>query len=921
MIADSPIKVKGENPLPKSLTLLEIDSIFIKEMRYARFKIGLVPALLAIALLPGMAHASGTIRLSGTRSDRPSVSVVARSGETVTISCDLGWLERFVISSSAIDGGTGEDFVRLSLSGGALTAEIGKPALPMVSAVLDVPQDAVIELVVEPGPAQTVRLRDLGIAQRIMPALEPVPKIDGAKARFALDRLTYGLDSFYPSKLAEIDDISARAGLARGHRLAAVRFYPVQYNPATGELRYYPHIKATVRFRNGDLAKTTALIARDYSPDWEGLIRRLVVNYTEPLNAVKDSILALPICYDIFYGGTYAAAATKLADWKQRKGYTVRTWNASGSGWSAQTINDTILAQSPQATYLVVMSDPDGADPLPASANGYATGMVTDLYYAETDESGYFPDLFNARISVKTADEAMIAVDKVIRYEQADFGAAGTAWLKRAVLIAGYDYGGNQPVCIATNEYCRNILAQHGYAVDTLILAPGEGKARIVSLVNAGTAWTIYSAHGGVTNWTLGYNPWYASQLSTDLGNQNMYTLPVGHCCNSGDFQSESKAPGDNDCFGETWPRLAGKGGVSYFGSVPSTYWDEDDWLQRRYFDALYDSAPGLPGLALNEIGRFTQYGLFWIDANTGTGLKQHYFEAYHVFNDPAMDFWTNQPAALNVSYPASLPRTGTSITVTVRDQATTAVLGNALVCAWSKSSPGMRSSAYTNSLGSAVLPLGFTTGGDTVLITVSRHDYRPHLGYALMGLPVSAAIAPRIVDINVPTRVSLALTDPDSGDAPVDSVAIYLASQDGDSTLLGTTDAAGQTSFLVTARQRSGLKLLGWKPGQLTVVFEDSIRVSAPAAFDLMRAAPNPFRQTVRIAFNLYQDADVTIAVYNLLGQKVRTLVAGRRLAGYHSARWDGKDERGAAVTTGIYFCRFKTPWSTQFQRMMLIE
>jgi hypothetical protein len=134
-------------------------------------------------------------------------------------------------------------------------------------------------------------------------------------------------------------------------------------------------------------------------------------------------------------------------------------------------------------------------------------------------------------------------------------------------------------------------------------------------------------------------------------------------------------------------------------------------------------------------------------------------------------------------------------------------------------------------------------------------------------------------------------------------------------------TDAAGSLCFNVTARAPACLKIFGLMPGKTSLVFEDSIRVSAPAAFELKRAAPNPFGQTAILAFNLPQDADVSIAVYNLLGQQVRTLMAGRRLAGYHSVQWDGRDERGTAVASGIYFCRFNTPWSTQFQRMILIK
>ncbi|MRR08924.1 hypothetical protein EG831_02305, partial [bacterium] len=631
----------------------------------------------------------------------------------------------------------------------------------------------------------------------------------------------------------------------------------------------------------------------------------------------------LPVHYDIIYGGSYAAAAATLADWKRRKGYQVRTWNASG--WTAQRIRDTIMSQSPRATYLLVISDPDGTDPLPPSAivNEYYTTFQTDALYGVADTTGYLPSIFCGRLSVKTASEANAAVDKLVRYELAEFGSVGTAWLSRALLIAGYDPGW-QWLGIATNAYCRDIMAARGYDVDTLIMAPGEWKGRIVPLVNAGTAWTVFSAHGSVTGWGLGgaSGPyWNADQLDADLSNQDMFTMPMGHCCNSGDFYSGGKAPGDNDCFGETWPRLAGKGGVSYFGSVPSSYWDEDDWLQRRYFDAIYDSVPGTPGLRLAEAGRFTQYGLFWIEANAATALKRYYFEAYHLLNDPAMDFWTGPPAALAVAHPAALPRSGTSIAVTVRDQATAAPLADALVCAWSRARPQSRAAAYSDAAGAVALPFGFTSGGDTVLITATRHGYRPHLGYALMGMPVAAAIAPAAVDINVPTAVTLALTDPDSGNAPVADVRVYLDEDGGDSALLATTDAAGQAGFTVTARSGAALRLRGHRTGQTDPVFEAAIAVRSPATSALDRAAPNPFRSATRIGFALAADGDAAIAIYDVLGRRVRTLLSGRRPAGYHSVVWDGRNADGTAVAAGIYFCRLATPRWGGCQRLVLVR
>lgn len=466
-----------------------------------------------------------------------------------------------------------EMFSQLKIDEYAYLGEIGKPNLPMVTVALDVPYQARINVLVLDSDYQEYSLTELGINHRLAPALASVPKIENARAKFTIDDKTYSTNEFYPNRLTGIFE---DGGLARGHRLATVQFYPVQYNPVTGRIRVYTRLQVRVNFLGGDFAATVKEISRDYSSVWEEYINKMVVNYPEYLRGVPP----LPIYYDIFYNGQALTLANKLGQWKTKKGYKVRTWNAAG--WTAAQINDTIRLQTPKATFLAIIGDPNSSTiSLPPSATGSSSGDQTDLYYAETNESGYLPDMFNARISVLDTVQGNISINKALRYEHANFGSAGTAWLKKACLIAGYD-ASYQPVGIATNEYCRALMAPYGYQVDTLVIGANEQEGRIVSEINAGRAWCVYTAHGSQTYWAISSGGDFTIPELNTTTNNDMYPMVAGHCCLAGDYQYTS------DCFGETWDRIAGKGGLTYYGSVPSTYWDEDDWLQRRYFDAVY---------------------------------------------------------------------------------------------------------------------------------------------------------------------------------------------------------------------------------------------------------------------------------------------------------------------------------------------
>lgn len=74
------------------------------------------------------------------------------------------------------------------------------------------------------------------------------------------------------------------------------------------------------------------------------------------------------------------------------------------------------------------------------------------------------------------------------------------------------------------------------------------------------------------------------------------------------------------------------------------------------------------------------------------------------------------------------------------------------------------------------------------------------------------------------------------------------------------------------------------------------------PSKFALSQNYPNPFNPTTEIAFTLDQTADVNLSIFNMLGQKVRTLTNGSKNAGTHTLQWNGLDEMGQNVSTGIY-------------------
>jgi len=83
----------------------------------------------------------------------------------------------------------------------------------------------------------------------------------------------------------------------------------------------------------------------------------------------------------------------------------------------------------------------------------------------------------------------------------------------------------------------------------------------------------------------------------------------------------------------------------------------------------------------------------------------------------------------------------------------------------------------------------------------------------------------------------------------------------------------------------------------------------------------PNPFNPTTSIEFSIPNDAKATISVFNLLGRKVSTLLAGNRNAGVYRISWDGRDDSGAQLPAGVYLCRMQAGEFMKTIKMVLVR
>jgi hypothetical protein len=93
------------------------------------------------------------------------------------------------------------------------------------------------------------------------------------------------------------------------------------------------------------------------------------------------------------------------------------------------------------------------------------------------------------------------------------------------------------------------------------------------------------------------------------------------------------------------------------------------------------------------------------------------------------------------------------------------------------------------------------------------------------------------------------------------------------------------------------------------------------PAGVSLVANRPNPFGASTTVAYRVERATEVSLTVHDVAGRRVRVLDAGSVAAGEHVATWDGRDETGREVASGVYFCRLRASGQEIVRKMVLVR
>ncbi|HRX52136.1 MAG TPA: C25 family cysteine peptidase [Candidatus Krumholzibacteria bacterium] len=607
--------------------------------------------------------------------------------DRVTVVCEIPKLGR---ESMEVDGRT---YTALTIPGGALLGDEGRPGLPTLGGLLELPH------------GRGVRVEVIAREETVLEGVTPLPVQPEDGAGFAL-----AADYFTTPAAPELVSLGAPA-LLHGRRVAPFHIAPVRWDPDADAVIVTTRLELAFTFDGVDTRNDPAPDGRPLPASFARTVADHVLNPSMD-KAGGETLLGayLVICPD---DAAVVAALQPLLDWRRRQGYTVMQATTAETGGSASSIKSFIKttydAVPVPLEFVTLVGDNVGAVVLPTwteTLSGYNGGG--DHYYTTLAGDDVLPDIYLGRLSCRSVSELVGIVTKIVTYETAP-PTADSGWFRRASLTADPSSSGTSTIHVS--QWLKAQLQGIGFAqVDTFW--SGSYATQMFNSLNQGVSIFSYRGYLGMSGFTSSY-----IDNTTNGGKLPFAIFPT---CDSGSWASTVHARN------EAFLRNANGGGIGAIGLATIG-------THTRYNNCLYN---GIGETVIN--GDDHRLGV----AQAGGKLEMYRnYQAFEpdrveiwsvwssLIGDPATDVWLDEPKALTVDHPAALPVGAASIPVTVTSGGTP--LAGVLVAVVKDGE--ISAHARTGDDGRALLPLAAHTAG-SLLVTAWGHDLLPYQGAATLG-------------------------------------------------------------------------------------------------------------------------------------------------------------------------------------------
>jgi PKD repeat protein len=674
------------------------------------------------------------IKISDYETD---VYVLEQDKNKVVVRMDVGSIELIPVSS--VEG----QFVLPRIEGFSRSFEVGEPTLPVASNLLSIPFDCELKVKVLDYETVDVDLEQYGIADPFMPVQPPLSKSQDPPARtFEYKREVYAAAGKYSLPLAKADVM----GTLRALHMGKLAVSPVEYYANENRITVYKSVTVRVKYKNANWDKTEKMKEKHKSVYYDSMNQQML-NYEEA--QTEADLVNYPVKYLVIADRMFESQLAPFIEWKTKKGFNVVTGYTDTIGSSTSAIKTYIedlynagTAEDPAPSFVLFVGD---VQQIP-SWSGSAGSHITDLKYCEFTGDNY-PEIYYGRFSAQNTTQLQPQIDKTLEYEQ--YTMPDPSYLGDVTLVSGVDSSyastyGNGQINYGTNYYFN---AAHGISPNVWLYPASDASgaaADIIQTISSGVGFYNYTAHCGHSGPS---DPSFDTNDIDGLTNAHKYLLGIGNCCLSNTFGSDYSTP----CFGEAWLQAEDKGGIGWIGGSNSTYWDEDYWwgvgngpingdgpTYEETGLGAYDGVFHDHGEPVSD--HYTTNAAIMFVGNmavteAGSSRTQYYWEIYHLMGDPAVMTYMGVPSANNVSHPASVSPSATSVTVQADEGSYVGISRNGT----------LHGAGYIDSSGSASITIDPFGSSGTADIVVTCQNKVPYIST----LTITSGIEPPTADFS----------------------------------------------------------------------------------------------------------------------------------------------------------------------------
>jgi Peptidase family C25/Propeptide_C25/HYDIN/CFA65/VesB-like, Ig-like domain len=597
----------------------------------------------------------------------------------------------------------GIEYKKITIPNEGKFIQTGLPDLPRITRLIAIPNVGGITLEVLEQQEQIESNFKIYPAQKLQIESQPIDN------SFSIDESFYAGSRTFPESLVQLGE----PAIMRDLRIVTLTINPFSYDSKSNELHVITDLILAIRADENLPTINPKTNSKGLSRAFEPIYKGSILNYNV-VASNTDNIYQEP-CYLFIYPNNTAVLNTleNLSNWKKLKGYEVHLASTTETGTSTTSIKNYIQNAYDNWTnppeFIAFIGDANGSYNIPTYyeyISGY--GGEGDHPYSQLDGGDILADVITGRLSFNTTNEFNTIVSKILNYEMSPY-MGSTNWYNKALMVGDPSTSG--PSCVSTKQAIKENIDFHAPNITSTEVYSGNFDSAMSNGINGGVAYFNYRGYYQMSSFN-----------NTDINNlTNGKQLPfaVFLTCDTGSFASET-------CRSETFIRVgtqtSPQGAIAAIGTATTgTHTAFNNCVDAGIFYGIFTDKIYNPGGAVVR-GKLHLYNSFPGNPSNKVTIFSHWNT---LMGDPGVELWTGVPQDLIVEYDdLNLGENSLQVVVTESN-------GNPVEGAWVSalsSNEQIIEKGYTDEAGVVLLSID-TSATQTVNLTVTKHDFIPHLG------------------------------------------------------------------------------------------------------------------------------------------------------------------------------------------------